>query len=145
VNYSPDVLALIPARSGSKSLPHKNIRPFAGKPLLAHSILQAKACPAVDRVIVSTDSEEYAAIARDYGAEVPFLRPADISGDAATDLQVFQHALGWLAERERAVPGYCVHLRPTHPNRKVSDLASAIAALRARSRVGFVALHRRRA
>ena len=131
MNYTDAVLALIPARSGSKSIPHKNIRTFAGKPLLAHSILQARACPAVSRVIVSTDSEHYAAIARDYGADVPFLRPAEISGDASTDLEVFQHALRWLAAREDGVPGLCLHLRPTHPNRRVTDITAAIEMLRA--------------
>lgn len=129
IEYSTDVLALIPARSGSKSIPHKNIREFSGKPLLAHSIEQARACPAVSRVIVSTDSEEYARIARSYGAETPFLRPAAISGDTATDLEVFQHALGWLSEHEGRVPGMCVHLRPTHPNRTPEDIERAVRLL----------------
>jgi CMP-N,N'-diacetyllegionaminic acid synthase len=127
--YTDQVLALIPARSGSKSIPHKNIREFAGKPLLAHSIEQARACPAVQRVVVSTDSEEYAQIARSFGAEVPFLRPAAIATDIATDLDVFQHALRWLAEHEGAVPGVCVHLRPTHPNRTAEDISRAVNLL----------------
>lgn len=131
MNYSQQVLALIPARSGSKSIPHKNIREFCGKPLIAHSIGQARACPAIGRVIVSTDSEEYAAISREHGAETPFLRPADIAGDTATDLEVFQHALRWLAEKEGAVPELCVHLRPTHPNRAAADITRAIDLLRA--------------
>lgn len=131
MTYTSQVLALIPARAGSKSIPHKNIRNFAGKPLIAHSIEQARACPAVARVIVSTDSEQYAEIARRHGAETPFLRPADISGDASTDLEVFQHALRWLAEHEGAVPELCVHLRPTHPNRTVADIAAAVDLLRA--------------
>ena len=130
MEYSSDILALIPARSGSKSIAHKNIRVFAGKPLIAHSIAQAKACPAVTRTIVSTDSEHYAALARDYGAETPFLRPAEIAGDASTDLEVFQHALRWLAEHEGRVPELCLHLRPTHPNRRITDLTGAIEALR---------------
>lgn len=129
--YSGEILALIPARSGSKSIPHKNIQPFAGKPLLAHSIEQAKACPAITRVIVSTDSEAYAEVARRFGAEVPFLRPAEIAGDASTDLEVFQHALRWLEAREGKVPELCVHLRPTHPNRRVADITSAVELLRA--------------
>lgn len=131
MDYSSEILALIPARSGSKSIPHKNVQPFAGKPLLAHSIEQARACPAITRVIVSTDSEAYAAIARQFGAEVPFLRPAEISGDASTDLEVFQHALRWLAAKEKKVPELCVHLRPTHPNRRIADIAAAIDVLRA--------------
>lgn len=129
--YSSAIIALIPARSGSKSIPHKNIRPFAGKPLLVHSIEQARACPRVDRVIVSTDSEEYASIARAHGAETPFLRPAEISSDTATDLEVFQHALRWLQAQEGTVPATCVHLRPTHPNRTPADIARAIDLLEA--------------
>lgn len=128
--YSNEIVALIPARSGSKGIPHKNIREFAGKPLLAHSIEQARACPEVGRVIVSTDSAEYAKIARSYQAETPFLRPAEISGDDSTDLEVFQHALRWLSEHEGQVPGICVHLRPTHPNRTAADISRGIALLR---------------
>lgn len=131
MSYNDAVVALIPARSGSKSIPHKNIRVFAGKPLIAHSILQAKACPQVSRVIVSTDSEEYAGIARQYGAEVPFLRPEAIAGDTSTDFEVFDHALRWLAAHEGSAPELCLHLRPTHPNRRVTDLGAAIEALRA--------------
>lgn len=127
--YTAETVALIPARSGSKSIPHKNIREFAGKPLIAHSIEQARACSRVDRVIVSTDSEEYASIARAHGAETPFLRPADISSDTATDLEVFQHALLWLQKHEGTVPATCVHLRPTHPNRTPADITRAIELL----------------
>jgi CMP-N,N'-diacetyllegionaminic acid synthase len=124
------VLALIPARSGSKGILHKNVQMVAGKPMLAHSIEQARACPAVDRVIVSTDSEDYAAIARQYEAETPFLRPAEISGDSATDWQVFHHALDWLGKHEGAVPDIVVHLRPTHPRRNPADIATAVELLR---------------
>jgi len=123
------VLALIPARSGSKGIPHKNVQWVAGKPLLAHSIVQARASAVVDRVIVSTDSEAYAAIARQYGAETPFLRPADISGDSATDWQVFHHALAWLREHEGLCPEIVVHLRPTHPRRDPEDITAAVELL----------------
>lgn len=129
IHYTDDVLALIPARSGSKSIPHKNVREFAGKPLMVHSIEQARGCPQVGRVLVSTDSGEYAAIARQHGAETPFLRPMEISGDAATDLEAFQHALRWLAGQEGRVPGLVVHLRPTHPNRTSTQIAEAIQLL----------------
>jgi len=127
--YSEEVIAIVPARSGSKSVPHKNIQTFAGKPLLAHSIEQALASGAVSRVLLSTDSPEYAEIGRRHGAIAPFLRPPEISGDASTDLECFQHALGWLAEHEDAVPGTIVHLRPTHPNRSASDIARAVRLL----------------
>lgn len=124
-----EILALIPARSGSKSVPHKNIRPFAGKPLLAWSIEQAGAARLVGRTMVSTDSPDYAEIARVHGAEVPFLRPAAISGDLATDLEVFQHALRWLAEHEGYRPEICLHLRPTSPIRDPGDIDRALEML----------------
>jgi CMP-N,N'-diacetyllegionaminic acid synthase len=127
------VLALIPARSGSKSLPDKNVRPFRGRPLLAHSVEQALAAPNVDRVIVSTDSEAYAEIARRAGAEVPFIRPAEIAGDLTPDIDVFRHALSWLADAEGYRPEYCVHLRPTYPTRQVRDVIDAVELLRRNS------------
>lgn len=129
--YSDEVLALIPARSQSKGIADKNIRDFCGKPLLAHAIEQARACALIGRVIVSTDSARYAEIARRFGAETPFLRPAAIAGDSSTDLECFQHALGWLAQHEGRVPSLCVHLRPTHPNRTPAQIARAIALLQA--------------
>jgi N-acylneuraminate cytidylyltransferase len=112
-----EVYALIPARSGSKGVPNKNIMNLAGYPLIAYSIAAALRSTLIDRVIVSTDSEEYAEIARSYGAEVPFLRPADISGDNATDVQFFDHAISWFEEYEGYVPKYFAHLRPTTPYR----------------------------
>lgn len=126
---SPEVLALIPARSGSKSIPHKNIRLLLGKPLLAYSIEHARASKLINRVIVSTDSAEYAQIARQYGAETPFLRPAEISQDHSTDLDVFLHALDWLATHEGYAPDLCVHLRPTYPVRRVADIDAMIQIL----------------
>jgi len=124
VNKNPvECLAIIPARSGSKGIRHKNIQEVGGKPMLAWSILHASSANNVTRTIVSTDSEEYAAIAREYGADTPFLRPAEISGDHATDLDVFFHALEWLQENEGYAPDICVHLRPTCPvrNPKIID------------------------
>ncbi len=125
----PAILALIPARSGSKSIPDKNIRPLAGKPLLAHSIEQARASRLIQRTIVSTDSPRYAEIARRYGAETPFLRPARIAGDHATDLEVFRHALAWLEENQGYRPQIVVHLRPTYPLRRVEEIDRAIGLL----------------
>lgn len=125
-----EILALIPARAGSKGIPHKNIRPFLGKPLLAHSVEQARRSSSVTRVIVSTDEPQYAAVARDYGAQTPFIRPAAVSGDLATDFEVFEHALSWLAENEGYRPDICVHLRPTYPTRRVEDIDAAVSLLR---------------
>ena len=115
-----DVLALIPARGGSKSVPRKNLLPVAGHPLIAYSIMHAKACPSITRIIVSTDDDEIAQVAQSYGAEVPFKRPADAASDTATDFQVFHHALTWLAEHEAYVPELVVHLRPTGPGRETA-------------------------
>jgi N-acylneuraminate cytidylyltransferase len=125
-----EVLAIIPARGGSKSIPHKNIRPLAGFPLIAYSIAAARAASQVQRVIVSTDDPEIAAVARHYGAEVPFLRPAEHAQDQTPDLPVFQHALLWLAEHENYHPEIVVQLRPTSPFRRVWHIDQAILRLR---------------
>jgi N-acylneuraminate cytidylyltransferase len=114
---NPEVLAIIPARGGSKGIPRKNIRLFAGYPLVAFSIAAGLQAETVTRVIVSTDDEEIAGVARRYGAETPFLRPAELAHDRTTDLPVFQHALEWLAENEGYRPDIVVHLRPTTPVR----------------------------
>jgi N-acylneuraminate cytidylyltransferase len=111
------ILALIPARGGSKGIPRKNIRNFAGYPLIAWSIAAAKQSQLVTRVIVSTDDEEIASVAREFDAETPFLRPAKFAEDNTTDLPVFEHALQWLAENENYHPEIVVQLRPTSPIR----------------------------
>ena len=120
-----DVVAIIPARSGSKGVPNKNIGLLGGKPLIAYSIVAALKSKLINRVIVSTDSVKYAKIAENYGAEVPFLRPLEISGDRATDLQFFNHILNWMRKTEGYIPLYFAHLRPTTPfrNPKVIDEA----------------------
>jgi N-acylneuraminate cytidylyltransferase len=125
----PDVLAIIPARGGSKGIPRKNIRDFAGYPLIAYSIAAGLKAETVTRVIVSTDDEEIAAVARTWGAETPFLRPADFAQDNTLDLPVFQHALGWLAERENYRPEVVVQLRPTSPIRPVGLVDEAVHRL----------------
>jgi hypothetical protein len=113
----PEVLAVIPARGGSKGIPRKNIRDFAGYPLIAYSIAAGLQSELVTRTIVSTDDEEIAQVARQWGAEVPFLRPDEIAQDQTLDLPVFQHALAWLAEHEDYHPDVVVQLRPTSPVR----------------------------
>jgi N-acylneuraminate cytidylyltransferase len=124
-----EILALIPARGGSKSIPRKNIRPFAGHPLIAYSIAAGLQAQTVTRAIVSTDDEEIAAVARQYGAETPFLRPAEFAQDNTTDLPVFEHALGWLAEHENYHPEVVVQLRPTSPIRPPDCVDSAVRLL----------------
>ncbi|MGB4323346.1 MAG: acylneuraminate cytidylyltransferase, partial [Anaerolineaceae bacterium] len=122
----PEVLALIPARGGSKGIPRKNIRDFAGAPLIAYSIAAGLQSQHITRVIVSTDDEEIAAVAREWGAETPFLRPAEFARDDTTDLPVFQQALAWLAEHEQYHPDFLVQLRPTSPVRPVHLIDEAI-------------------
>jgi CMP-N,N'-diacetyllegionaminic acid synthase len=120
------MVAIIPARSGSKGVPGKNISLLGGHPLIAFSIVAAKMTPGIDRVIVSTDSAEYAAIANKYGAETPFLRPEEISGDKSTDMDLFLHSLKWLSENEKTVPEFLMHLRPTTPLRDPNIMQKAI-------------------
>ena len=122
----PLIYAIVPARSGSKGVPDKNIRELGGHPLLAWSIAAAKQSSLVDRVLVSTDSEEYASIAVRYGAEAPFLRPASLSGDRSLDRDFFIHALDWLQKYENSTPNIWVHLRPTTPLRDPRVIDEAI-------------------
>lgn len=117
--------ALIPARGGSKGVPNKNIMKLNGHSLLGWSIAAAKKSSMIDRVIVSTDSKEYANIAIQYGAEVPFLRPDKISTDTSTDLEFIEHALDFF-KNESAEPDYIVHLRPTTPIRNPIKIDAAI-------------------
>ena len=122
------VVAIIPARGGSKGIPRKNIVEFLGRPLIAWSIDAALDSASVDRVIVSTDDEEIAAVARQHGAEVPFLRPAELAGDLVLDLPVFQHALGFLRDRGD-LPDLVVQLRPTSPIRPHGLVDQAVGML----------------
>src|SRR3972149_9542038 len=125
----PEVLALVPARGGSKGIPRKNIRPFAGYPLTSYSIVAGLQSGSVTRMILSTDDEEIASVARQWGAEVPFMRPLALAQDATTDLPVFQHALHWLAENENSHPDLVVQLRPTSPIRPLGCVDEAVALL----------------
>ena len=124
-----EILALIPARGGSKGLPRKNVLPLAGKPLIAHTIATALGSSTITRTIVSTDDEEIAEAARAYGAEVPFMRPAELAADESLDLEVFQHALAWLAREEGFEPELVVHLRPTNPIRRTERVDEAVRAM----------------
>jgi YrbI family 3-deoxy-D-manno-octulosonate 8-phosphate phosphatase len=124
-----EVLAIIPARGGSKSIPRKNIRLFAGHPLIAYSIAAGLKAETVTRVIVSTDDEEIAQIARVYGAEVPFLRPEELAQDSTTDFPVFEHALNWLADQQGYRPEIVVQLRPTSPVRPPDCVDNAVRLL----------------
>jgi N-acylneuraminate cytidylyltransferase len=127
----PGVLYLIPARGGSKSVPRKNVRLLAGHPLIAYSIEAGLTARTPGRVLVSTDDDEIASIARAYGAEVPFLRPADLAGDETPDLPVVEHTLAWLADREGYRPVVIVQLRPTSPLRALGLVDRGLELLEA--------------
>jgi N-acylneuraminate cytidylyltransferase len=118
--------AFIFARGGSKGLPGKNIRPLAGKPLIAWSIEHALAVKRIGRVIVSTDSEEIAAVARKYGAEVPFIRPAELARDDSPEWLAWRHALNYLQEKNGALPTAMVSLPATAPLRSPLDIENCL-------------------
>lgn len=124
-----EILTIIPARGGSKGIPRKNIQSFAGFPLVAFSIAAALQAEMVTRVLVSTDDDEIAEVARCFGAETPFLRPAELASDCTTDLPVFQHTLAWLEENESYHPDIVLHLHATTPVRPHGCLDSAIRLL----------------
>lgn len=121
-----NVLAIVPARSGSKTVKDKNIRLMNGKPMISYSIQHALSSKYINRVIVSTDSEKYAEISKKYGAEVPFIRPREIATDTSLDVDVFQHVLIFLKDTEDYIPDIVVHLRPTYPIRNIEDIDNMI-------------------
>jgi CMP-N-acetylneuraminic acid synthetase len=123
---SVKIMALIPARAGSKRIANKNIRDLDGKPLIAYTIEAAKKAKKIERIIVSTDSKTIADISKQYGAEAPFLRPTDISQSHSTEMEFFDHALNWLSLNENYVPDLIVLLYPTCPFRKPESIDIAI-------------------
>ena len=126
------ILAVIPARGGSKGILKKNIRPFCGKPLLAYSIEAAKGAPSVDRVIISTDSQEIADVGKKYGAEVPFLRPPELAEDGSKVVDAVVHLLEKLKGDEGYEPTHVLLLQPTSPMRTSEDIENAIALMKKR-------------
>ena len=123
------VLGIIPARDGSKGLPGKNTHPLCGKPLIAWSIEAGLACPCLDEVMVTTDSPEIAAVASQFGAQVPFLRPAHLASDTATSFDAIKHTLDFYRDRFNRTFDLFVLLEPTSPLREVSDINQALEAL----------------
>lgn len=121
------VIGAVFARGGSKGVPDKNLRHLAGRSLVAHAIEQAQSCAGVERVIVSTDSEEIARVARESGAEVPWLRPAELSSDTAREWDAWQHMLAWLESRGET-PDRLLVVPCTAPLRLVEDLERCLAA-----------------
>lgn len=121
-----ETVALICARGGSKGLPGKNIRMLAGRPLIAWAIIQAQSVKRISRVVVSTDSEEIAAAARDAGAEVPFLRPAELAQDKSPEWLVWRHALSYLERSSGSLPGALIVVPTTAPLRSPIDLENCL-------------------
>lgn len=135
-----NIVAIIPARGGSKGVPRKNIALLGGYPLIAYSVAVAKLAKNISRIIVSTDSPEIASIAKKYGAEAPFLRPADLSGDRSLDLDFVLHAIDWFQQQEGKIPDYFIHLRPTTPlrdpviiNQAIKEIGDRVEATSLRS------------
>ena len=124
-----EILCIIPARGGSKGIPHKNIRSFGGIPLIAHTIRQAYDSKHITRTIVSTDDPEIARVAKEYGAEVPFLRPAELATDTSQIADTIIHLLDTLKETKGYVPDYAVMLQTTSPLRTVEDIDNSLDLL----------------
>ena len=134
------VFALIPARGGSKGIPRKNVKPLAGKPLIAWTIEAARAARSVARVIVSTEDGEIADVARQHGAEVPFMRPPELASDSAASVDVVLHAIDWLADHEHVQPDLVLLLQPTSPLRIAQDIDAAVDLQRARRAAAIVSV-----
>ena len=126
----PEILGILPARGGSKSIPKKNIARLGGKPLIAYIIDAMKRSQHITRVIVSTDDIEIAAVARDYGAEVPFMRPAEFAQDSSPTMPVLFHAAEWLEQHEGYRPELMVLSQPTSPFTRTGQMDQAIELLK---------------
>ncbi len=125
----PLTIGLICVRGGSKGVARKNLRLLGGKPLVAWAIDVARGCPSLDRVVVSTEDPEIAAVARQFGAEVPFVRPDELAQDGSPELLVWKHALRTLAAQDDRMPDVLVNLPATSPFRAVDDVEACIGAL----------------
>tara|TARA_B100001059_G_C17821407_1_gene578509 strand:- start:1967 stop:2713 length:747 start_codon:yes stop_codon:yes gene_type:complete len=142
MSNNPNIIAIIPARGGSKGVPKKNIRNIGGFPLISYSIFLGKNLKNIDRCIVSTDNDEIAQISKNYGADVPFLRPPELALDTSKDIEFFRHAIDWFDKNEGYVPEYWVQLRPTTPLREPSIVDNAISTiLNNSSATSLVSIH----
>lgn len=121
-----NIICLITARGGSKGVPGKNIKLLNGYPLVAYSICASQLSRHIKRTIISTDSPEIASIAKEFNAEVPFMRPIELAQDNSTDLDVIKHAISWFGEKGRVASDFIVHLRPTTPLRDSREIDKAI-------------------
>ena len=126
----PTVVAIIPARGGSKGIPGKNLAIVGDKPLIAHTIDVALATKGISRIVVTTDSPRIAEVARSFGAEVPFLRPSALATDDAPGRGAWKHAIEWLEREEQFRPALTLCLQPTSPLRTSADLVAALEVQR---------------
>ncbi|MBI2453955.1 MAG: acylneuraminate cytidylyltransferase family protein [Parcubacteria group bacterium] len=128
-NFTGNLLGVITARGGSKGIPRKNIKDLCGQPLIAYTIKAAQESGIFDRIILSTDDAEIAEVAKKYGVEVPFIRPAELAQDGTPHLPVMQHAVSWLKENENYQPDLVAILQPTAPLRQARHLKEALELL----------------
>ena len=135
-----EVIGLITARGGSKSMPRKNILPLAGKPLIAWTIEAARSSRFLSRVLLSTDDPEIAEVAASWGAEIPFMRPVELAGDTTPHVLVVEHAIRWLEEAEGSRPEYVLMLQPTSPLRTAEDIDGVITFAREREAIAVVSV-----
>jgi CMP-N-acetylneuraminic acid synthetase len=134
------ILGLISARGGSKGIPYKNIKPLNGKPLIAYTIEQARESKCLTRLIVSTDDENIADMAKEYGAEVPFMRPNELAQDHTPGIDVVLHAIDWLNTNEGYCPDAIMLLQPTSPFRMAADIDNAVAIYNERNPLSLVSV-----
>src|SRR5712691_8558405 len=132
------IVGLITARGGSKSIPRKNVAVVGGKPLIAWTIEAAQESKSVDRVLVSTDDEEISQISKHWGAEVPFLRPANLAQDDSPHIPVVVHAVEWLDAREKNAFDELILLQPTSPLRTAEDIDNAVGLLHEKNAASVV-------
>lgn len=134
------ILAIIPARGGSKGIPRKNVRELNGKPLIAYTIEEAIKSKYMDRVVVSTEDEEISAVSRKFGAEIPYLRPKELAKDSSPTIDCALHMINWLKENENYIPDYVCLLQCTSPLRTFEDIDGTIEKMINTSMDGAVSI-----
>lgn len=135
-----EIVGLVTARGGSKSIPRKNVKPLAGKPLIAWTVEAALQSCGLNRVIVSTDDNEIAQVAQEWGAEVPFMRPSELAQDDSPHIAVVEHAIRWLATHDNLRPDYIMTLQPTSPLRTAGDIDAAIQIAETHTAIAVVSV-----
>lgn len=134
------IVGLVTARGGSKSIPRKNVKPLAGKPLIAWTVEAALQSSGLNRVIVSTDDNEIARVAQEWGAEVPFMRPSELAQDDSPHISAVEHTIRWLATHDDSCPDYIMTLQPTSPLRTAADIDAAIGIAETHTAIAVVSV-----